>query len=60
MSAVIAVFAFLYHKRDFWKITQFEEMQEDQKTVEGLKAQVAEKQAEHDRLTGRSQTRGPR
>ena len=24
VSAVIAVFAFLYHKRDFWKITQFE------------------------------------
>lgn len=52
VSAVIAVFAFLYHKRDFWKITQFEEMREDQKTVEGLKVQVAEKQTEHDRLTG--------
>lgn len=52
VSAVIAVFAFLYHKRDFWKITQFEEMREDQKTVEGLKVQVGEKQAEHDRLTG--------
>lgn len=50
IGAIIAVFAFLFHRREFWKIREWEQMRVTQKTLEATEAAVGELQAERDRL----------
>ena len=51
IGAIIAVFAFLFHRREFWKIREWEQMRVAQKTLDATETAVREHQAERDRLT---------
>jgi hypothetical protein len=50
VAALIAAFAYLFHRREFWKIRQWEQMRVDQKTMEGLRKGVEEHQGELERV----------
>ena len=52
VSAIIAAYAYLFHKRDFWKIAEWEQMRVDQKTADGFQARVKELEDETQRLAG--------
>ncbi|MDD5706032.1 MAG: hypothetical protein PHR35_08910 [Kiritimatiellae bacterium] len=51
LSVLVAGYAFLFHRREFWKIAEWETMRRDARTLEGLRQQVVTAQAQIDALS---------
>ncbi len=51
LGMLVAGYAFLFHRREFWKISEWEIMRRDVKTLEALRQQIVGVQAQLDALT---------
>lgn len=46
VALLIAVFAYLFHRREFWKIKDWDKYRRDQKTVEGIQSLIETRKKE--------------